>query len=64
MTKSEHLALLFARLDVALVERLNAALVEDLDLEEREILPLASRHVTAAERNDMGEPGKDTKSPS
>ena len=45
-------------------ERLNAALVEHLDLEEREILPLASRHVTAAEWNQMGEHGKDSMSPS
>ena len=52
----EHLATLF--------ERLTAALVEHLDLEEREILPLASRHVTAAEWNQMGEHGKDSMSPS
>lgn len=52
----EHLAQLF--------ERLNAALVEHLDLEEREILPLASRHVTAAEWNEMGKHGKDSMSPS
>ncbi len=38
--------------------------MEHLDLEEREILPLASRHVTAAEWNQMGEHGKDTMSPS
>ena len=47
-----------------LFERLTAALVEHLDLEEREILPLASRHVTAAEWNQMGEHGKDSMSPS
>ncbi len=52
----EHLAQLF--------ERLTTALVEHLDLEEREILPLASRHVTAAEWNRMGEHGKDSMSPS
>ena len=46
------------------MERLNAALVEHLDLEEREILPLASRHVSAAEWNRMGEHGKDSMSPS
>ena len=47
-----------------LCEQLTVALVEHLDLEEREILPLASRHVTAAEWNQMGEHGKDTMSPS
>ena len=47
-----------------LCERLTAALVEHLDLEEREILPLASRHVTAAEWRQMGEHGKDSMSPS
>jgi hypothetical protein len=47
-----------------LFERLTAALVEHLDLEEREILPLASRHVTATEWNQMGEHGKDSMSPS
>jgi hypothetical protein len=48
----------------ALVERFTAALVEHLDLEEREILPLASRHLTAAEWNRMGEHGRDSMSPS
>ncbi len=48
----------------SLCEQLTAALVEHLDLEEREILPLASRHVTAAEWNQMGEHGKDSMSPS
>ena len=48
----EHLA--------TLCERFTAALLEHLDLEEREILPLASRHVTAAEWNRMGQHGKDT----
>jgi hypothetical protein len=52
----ENLATLF--------EGLTTALVEHLDLEEREILPLASRHVTAAEWNQMGEHGKDSMSPS
>ena len=47
-----------------LFERLTAALLEHLDLQEREILPLASRHVTAAEWNQMGEHGKDSMSPS
>ena len=47
-----------------LCEQLTAALVEHLDLEEREILPLASRYVTAAEWNQMGEHGKDSMSPS
>ena len=55
-TRGEQLAQLF--------ERLNAALLEHLDLEEREILPLASRHVTAAEWNRMGEHGKHTMTPS
>lgn len=41
-------------------ERFTAALLEHLDLEEREILPLAFHHVTAAEWNQMGEHGKDT----
>jgi hypothetical protein len=52
----EHLAIL--------CERFTAALLEHLDLEEREILPLASRHVTAIEWNQMGEHGKDTMTPS
>jgi Hemerythrin HHE cation binding domain len=45
-------------------ERFTAALLEHLDLEEREILPLALRHVTAAEWNQMGEHGKDAMTPS
>jgi hemerythrin-like domain-containing protein len=40
-----------------LVDRLAAALFEHLDLEEREILPLALRHVTVAEWNSLGEQG-------
>ncbi|MFF5232420.1 hemerythrin domain-containing protein [Dactylosporangium sp. NPDC000521] len=52
----EHLA--------TLCERFTAALLEHLDLEEREILPLAARHVTAAEWNQMGQHGKDTMTPS
>ncbi|GAB3835894.1 hemerythrin domain-containing protein [Dactylosporangium cerinum] len=52
----EHLA--------TLCERFTAALLEHLDLEEREILPLASRHVTAVEWNQMGQHGKDTMTPS
>lgn len=39
------------------LDRLAAALVEHLDLEEREILPLAERHVTVAEWNSLGEQG-------
>jgi len=42
-----------------LLDRLAAALVEHLDLEEREILPLAERHVTVAEWNSLGEQGID-----
>ena len=42
-----------------LLERLAGALVEHLDLEEREILPLAERHVTVAEWNSLGEQGID-----
>ena len=52
----EHLAMLF--------EPFTAALLEHLDLEEREILPLASRHVTAGEWNQMGAHGKDAMTPS
>ncbi|WP_238015142.1 hemerythrin domain-containing protein [Dactylosporangium sp. AC04546] len=52
----EHLAIL--------CERFTAALLEHLDLEEREVLPLASRHVTAAEWNQMGQHGKDAMTPS
>nr|WP_300048641.1 hemerythrin domain-containing protein [uncultured Nocardioides sp.] len=42
-----------------LLDRLAGALVEHLDLEEREILPLAERHVTVAEWNSLGEQGVD-----
>jgi hypothetical protein len=52
----EHLATLF--------ESFTAALLDHLDLEEREILPLAARHVTAAEWNQMGAHGKDAMTPS
>ena len=45
-------------------DELRESLLEHLDLEEREILPLASRHLTAAEWNQMGEHGKDSMSPS
>ncbi|GAA2335884.1 hemerythrin domain-containing protein [Dactylosporangium salmoneum] len=41
-----------------LVERLREALVAHLDLEEREILPLVSRHVSAAEWAALAEHGK------
>lgn len=40
-----------------LVEDFRAALVEHLDLEEREILPIAARHVTAQEWDSMGNHG-------
>jgi len=40
-----------------LVEAFRAALLEHLDLEEREILPIASRHVTADEWESLGEHG-------
>lgn len=42
-----------------LVDRLAAALFEHLDLEEREILPLAQRHITVEEWNSLGEQGMD-----
>ena len=45
-----------------LVEQLAAALLEHLDLEEREILPLVSRHVSVAEWDSLGEHGKDAMS--
>ncbi len=38
-------------------EALHAALVEHLDEEEREILPLAARHLTQAEWDELGEHG-------
>ncbi|WP_062386617.1 hemerythrin domain-containing protein [Demequina iriomotensis] len=44
----------------ALVEAFSAALFEHLDLEEREILPLAYRHVTDAEWRQMGQHGTET----
>ena len=47
-----------------LVERFTAGLVEHLDMEEREVLPLASRHLTAAEWDQMGEHGKNAMSAS
>ena len=40
-----------------------AALLEHLDLEEREILPLAERHVTVTEWNSLGEQGIDELDP-
>jgi hemerythrin-like domain-containing protein len=40
------------------VERFASALVEHLDLEEREILPLVSRHITMSEWDSLGEHGK------
>ena len=40
-----------------LLDRLAAALFDHLDLEEREILPLALRHVTVDEWNSLGEQG-------
>jgi iron-sulfur cluster repair protein YtfE (RIC family) len=39
------------------VEALHAALVEHLDEEEREILPLAARHLTQREWDELGEHG-------
>ncbi len=42
-----------------LVEAFREALLEHLDLEEREILPLASRHVTAQEWDSLGDHGVD-----
>ncbi|MEU4338619.1 hemerythrin domain-containing protein [Micromonospora lupini] len=38
-------------------ESLNAALLEHMAVEEREILPLAAKHVTAAEWKQLGEHG-------
>ena len=46
-----------------LLDRLAAALVEHLDLEEREILPLAERHITVTEWNSLGEQGSDELDP-
>ena len=47
-----------------LAQPVHRSLLQHLDLEEREILPLAARHVTAAEWNQMGAHGKDTMTPS
>ena len=41
-----------------LVEEFFAALLEHLELEEREILPLAERHVTAEEWSQLGAHGQ------
>ena len=46
-----------------LVDDLAAALFDHLDLEEREILPLALRHVTVEEWNSLGEQGMDEVDP-
>ncbi|MFD1811934.1 hemerythrin domain-containing protein [Rhodococcus gannanensis] len=43
----------------ALVEEFTSALIEHLDLEEREILPLVLRHLTAAEWDTVGDHGID-----
>lgn len=45
------------------MDRMTAALIEHLDLEEREILPIAARHVSAEEWDRMREHGKDSMSP-
>ena len=42
-----------------LVEQFTAALTEHLDLEEREILPLAARHLSVAEWTQLGQHGQD-----
>ncbi len=47
-----------------LVDEFTAALVEHLDLEEREILPLAARHLTVAEWTQLGQHGQDAMSAS
>ncbi len=44
------------------VEQFAEALLEHLDLEEREILPLVSRHLTVAEWDSLGEHGKESMS--
>jgi hypothetical protein len=44
------------------VEQLAEALLEHLDLEEREILPLVSRHISVSEWDSLGEHGKDSMS--
>ena len=43
-----------------LVEQLSRALLQHLDLEEREILPLVSRHISVREWDSLGEHGKDS----
>ena len=45
------------------VDGLRESLLEHLDLEEREILPLCSQHITAAEWNSLGEHGRGSISP-
>jgi hemerythrin-like domain-containing protein len=45
-----------------IVEQFAQALLEHLDLEEREILPLVSRHISVAEWDSLGEHGKDSMS--
>ena len=42
------------------VDALRESLLEHLDLEEREILPLCSRHISVAEWNSLGEHGRET----
>lgn len=44
------------------VEDLAAALFEHLELEEREILPLVSRHITVEEWQSLGDHGRDAMS--
>jgi hemerythrin-like domain-containing protein len=41
-------------------DELRVSLLEHLDLEEREILPLVSEHITAAEWDSLGEHGRDS----
>ncbi|WP_345342614.1 hemerythrin domain-containing protein [Rhodococcus olei] len=45
-----------------LVDDLAAALFEHLELEEREILPLVSRHITGEEWQSLGDHGRDAMS--
>ena len=45
-----------------LVEQFAESLLEHLDLEEREILPLVTRHISASEWDSLGEHGKDSMS--
>ena len=47
-----------------LVEQFTAALTEHLDLEEREILPLAARHLSVDEWNSLGQHGQEAMSAS